>query len=158
MTSAKNNSNTSNLTIRSMTAQDIDTVITLERQIFPDPWPRSAFEDQIEDSGWYALVAEIGREIIGYACYMIVAHESHLTNVAVIPAFRRKLVAKRLLDTILQSVNAAGCEHILLEVRPSNEAAIAFYDKNDFQVLYRRPNYYRSPVEDALVMVKKLHS
>ena len=128
-------------------------VVALEQEIFPDPWPESGFFQQISNLGWGAIVAECDGTIIGYACYMMVATEGHLTNIAVPEAHRRKLVAKRLLETILQVIKKAGCEFILLEVRASNEAAIAFYSKYGFQDLYHRPRYYRNPVEDALVMV-----
>ncbi len=142
--------------IRHLVDADIDEVATLEKDIFPDPWPRSAFEEQLRGPQWGAIVAESGGHVIGYACYLIVATESHLTNIAVNPAFRRKSVAKRLLGRILEIVNESQCEMLLLEVRTSNHAAISFYERFGFQLLYRRPNYYRRPVEDALVMVRHL--
>jgi len=136
-----------------MTEADLPVVVALERDIFSDPWPESGFRQQMTSFGWGAIVAESDETIMGYACYMMVAGEGHLTNIAVASDHRRKLVAKRLLETILQVIKKAGCEFLLLEVRPSNEAAIAFYRKYGFQDLYRRPRYYRYPVEDALVMV-----
>ena len=136
-----------------MTADDLSAVVRIERNIFPDPWPKSAFEEQVSGSPWGGLIAESHGTIIGYACYYAVDIEGHLTNIAVDPEYRRKSVAKRLLDNILIIVQGLKCEFILLEVRASNTGAIAFYEKYDFQHLYRRPNYYRKPVEDALVMV-----
>lgn len=151
----KNGSKTeiADIKIRPMTEADLPVVLALEREIFPDPWPESGFLQQITSLGWGAIVAESDGTIMGYACYMMVATEGHLTNIAVVEAHRRKLVAKRLLEAILQVIKKAGCEFILLEVRPSNEAAIAFYRKYGFQDFYHRPRYYRYPVEDALVMV-----
>ena len=136
-----------------MTEADLPVVIAMEREIFPDPWPESGFIQQMTSLGWGAIVAESDGTIIGYGCYMMVATEGHLTNIAVAPAHRRKLVAKRPLEAILQVIKKAGCEFTLLEVRPSNKAAIAFYRKYGFEDLYHRPRYYRYPVEDALVMV-----
>ena len=49
-----------------------------------------------------------------------------------------------------------GAGRILLEVRPSNQPAIALYDKMDFHIIGRRPNYYPDTREDALVMAKNL--
>lgn len=143
--------------IREMIPADIDQVYQLERKIFPDPWSKSSFEEQITDSGWGAIVALNSGKIIGYACYFIAVNESHLTNIAVSPDFRRKSVAKQLLENILVIVENYNCEFLLLEVRPSNESAIAFYEKYDFKFLYRRPNYYHNPKEDALVLVKYLN-
>lgn len=136
-----------------MTPNDLTRVLELERNIFPDPWPQSAFEDQFNDTNWGSIVALSGDTIIGYACYVTVDIEAHLTNIAVESDYRRKLVAYQLLATILQAVKKENCEHILLEVRPSNKSAISFYDKNNFKILYRRPGYYQNPSEDAYVMV-----
>ena len=136
-----------------MVLTDLDTVVALEQNIFPDPWSYNAFKEQVEDKGWGGFVAESECGIIGYACYYIAAMESHLTNIAVTEDFRRKSVAKLLLDNIFKVVKEQKCEFLLLEVRPSNKSAITFYEKYDFKLLYQRPRYYRNPLEDALVMV-----
>lgn len=143
--------------IRPMVEADISQVIGLEKEIFPDPWPKSVFEEQFSSNEWSSFVAESDGVITGYACFMVVSDEAHLTNIAVAKAFRRKSVAKRLLKPILDVVKEKGCEFILLEVRSSNNAAIAFYESLDFRELYKRPHYYRSPDEDALVMVRYLN-
>jgi ribosomal-protein-alanine N-acetyltransferase len=140
--------------IRRMSTTDLTRVVALERNIFTDPWPRSAFEDALKDRDWGALVAECDGGLAGYALYLIVDVEAHLTNIAVAPEYRRKSVAKRLLEHIFTLVEVRKCDFLLLEVRPSNREAIAFYEQYGFQDLYRRPNYYRRPVEDAMVMVR----
>lgn len=144
------------ITLRELRRDDLDAVAALERLVFPDPWPRQAFEEQLASPDWGGLVAMAGSEIVAYACYLIVAQESHLANIAVAPAWRRKSVANRLMQRILDLITERQCEMLLLEVRISNAAAIAFYQKFGFEPLYRRRNYYRRPVEDAQVMVKYL--
>ena len=136
-----------------MTQDDLERVMELERNIFPDPWPRSVFEEQFDDNSRGGIVALSDDLIIGYACYLMVNIESHLTNIAVDPDYQRKLVAYHLLATILKAVKKENCEYILLEVRPSNKSAISFYDKNNFEILYRYSGYYQNPTEDAYVMV-----
>jgi ribosomal-protein-alanine N-acetyltransferase len=98
-------------------------------------------------------VTVIENKIAAYGCYLIITTEAHLTNLAVAPEFRRKSVARQLLGEILEIARRKECEYILLEVRPRNESAISFYEQAGFKLLYRRPRYYRNPVEDALVMV-----
>lgn len=142
------------LKIRLMKAADLDFVVKLESDIFPDPWSRSMFEEQLNGENWGGFVAEYEGEIVGYACYYIAVTEGHLTNIATRPEFRRKSVAKQLLDNILRVGLENECEFMLLEVRPSNTEAITFYKKYGFDLLYRRPDYYHNPVEDALVMVR----
>jgi ribosomal-protein-alanine N-acetyltransferase len=139
-----------------MTEADIPSVAGLEQEIFPDPWPSSSFSDALANDQWNAVVAEHEGVIVGYACFMIAAGESHLTNIATAPAYRRKSVAKHLLERILSTVSERGCELLLLEVRVSNTEAIDFYRQFGFAYLYRRPEYYRHPVEDALVMIRYL--
>jgi len=139
--------------LRLMTSVDIAAVSDIEEESFPDPWPRSAFEEIAKNPEHGALVAVIDDKIIGYGCYLVIANETHLSNLAVKPEFRRKSVAKQILDYIMTVARRKNCEYILLEVRPRNESAIAFYEQAGFKLLYRRPRYYRNPVEDALVMV-----
>ena len=152
MTGAKRAVETS-LIIRDMEQRDIDRVVELENIVFPDPWPRSAFVEQIGGDGWGAIVAETDGPVIGYGCYFTLDAEAHLTNIAVDPEHRRKSVAKQLLKTILGRAAEARCEYLILEVRESNTVARTFYERHGFRVLYRRPNYYRRPAEDAIVMV-----
>ena len=142
--------------IRKMTDADIARVADLEKEIFPDPWPRSSFDEIIDDSSWGNILADADGEIIGYACYMIDGHESRLANIAVAPIWRRKSVAKQLLQHILELVTESGCKLVLLEVRPSNAEARKLYGEFGFRDLYQKPNYYRRTVEDALVMVRYL--
>ena len=155
--SAATNSKALQVTLRPMTEADLPAIDELERICFSDPWPRTAFEEVLEGDNWTPLVAEAEGAIIGYSCHFEVAGEAHLANVAVDPRYRRKSVAKRLLNRILDLTRAHGCNQILLEVRPSNESACRFYLNAGFVELYRRPRYYRSPVEEAVVMCLRLN-
>ncbi len=147
-----------NVRIRPMTEDDISEVVALERDIFPDAWPAAAFEEAMAEPSWGCLVAEYGHKIVGYACLQIIDVEAHLTNIAVAAEHRRKNIARQLLGRILRTVRESKCHYLLLEVRPRNRAAIAFYEKHGFELMYKRPGYYRNPVEDALVFVLNLES
>lgn len=142
--------------VRPMTEDDISEIVALERDIFSDAWPASAFEEALAEPSWGCLVAEHKGEIVGYACLQAIDVEGHLTNIAVAPKHRRKNVARQLLGRILEIVRDSKCHYLLLEVRPRNRAAIAFYEKHGFELMYTRPAYYRNPVEDALVLVRYL--
>jgi [ribosomal protein S18]-alanine N-acetyltransferase len=139
---------------RRMSAEDIPRLCQLEQQIFPDPWPEQAFVEQLQGDEWGGFVAENSGIVTGYACYYLAPPEAHLTNIAVDPEWRRKSIAKRLLECVFETVQLASCEFLLLEVRSSNDGAVAFYERHGFKELYRRKNYYRRPNEDAKVMVK----
>ena len=139
--------------IRPATVDDLPAIMAIERDVFPDPWPESGFSDHLSDSNSDFVVAISGGEIVAYGCLMIVDCESHLTNIAVVKEYRRKSVAKQVLDHILSVAGSRNCDYLLLEVRPSNAEARSFYIKHGFELMYHRPEYYRNPVEDALVMV-----
>ncbi len=145
-----------NLIIRLMTGSDIRSVALMEVEIFPDPWPELTFTELFESLEDKILVAEIGGKIVGYAVYLRDYGEARLANIAVSSEFRGKSIAKKLLNCILDIAKEDNCQSIFLDVRPSNLNAIKLYREFGFEELYRRPAYYRTPSEDAIVMVKNL--
>lgn len=140
------------ISIRTLQLADIDTILELEQDIFDDPWPRELFEDYLDLAGTDFLVALDDSEIIGYAILELEADYGHLTNIAVARNWRRKSVAKRLMNRIFDIISAHGRETIVLEVRPSSTEALKLYERYGFREMYRKPNYYRRPVEEAIVM------
>ena len=92
--------------------------------------------------------------MLGYAGLHVVLDEGYIDNVAVRPNCRKQGIADRLLDVFCRF----GQEHLAfltLEVRPSNSAAVALYEKHGFQDAGRRKNYYEAPQEDALLLTKE---
>jgi ribosomal-protein-alanine N-acetyltransferase len=85
-----------------------------------------------------------------------VADEVHLANVAVAPDMRRRGLAQRFLGELLEAGTARGSRIVVLEVRRSNVAAQALYQRNGFFTVMIRRGYYRNDKEDALVMIKHL--
>jgi len=80
--------------------------------------------------------------------------EWELENIAVLHEFRHRGVGCALLSTLLEEARARQAERILLEVRVSNHAAIRLYGRSGFELLTRRSDYYRSPTEDALILMR----
>lgn len=140
-----------------MVRADIIEIAKMEKKIFSDAWSKSVFEEQFEEVGWGGEVALCGDKIIGYSCFCLADNETHLTNIAVLPEYRRKLVAKRLLESILGRATESGCVYVVLEVRFSNSNARAFYDKNGFSLLDQQSGYYSNPKEDAIIMIRYLN-
>ncbi len=99
------------------------------------------------------LVAVLRGNVAGFLVSRdVAADEKEILNLAVAPEFRRQGVAKALLFSCLEGFSGV----VILEVRESNRIARSFYQKLGFQELGRRPNYYSSPDESAIVM--KFHS
>ena len=139
-----------------MTADDLPSVLEIERACFSDPWPYSIFVTDLKSDQTTTLVARAGKHVIGFAICMVIVDELQLTNIAVDPDFRRKKVGHMLLERLFYIGERQGCKIMYLEVRRSNNGAISFYNKYGFDTLYERKGYYRNPPEDALVMVLNL--
>jgi ribosomal-protein-alanine N-acetyltransferase len=97
-----------------------------------------------------------GPSIAGFFAGWIVEDELHINNLATHPDYRRIGVARSLLEAVLDESGYRGVSFVILEVRASNEAAQALYKKLGFKLIGRRRDYYRVPVEDALVMRREL--
>jgi tRNA threonylcarbamoyladenosine biosynthesis protein TsaB len=138
--------------LRPMSRGDLATIATLERRIFSDPWPESFFVGELGQPLVYARVAERGSEIVGYAVSWLGAGAGHLGNLAVIPEQRRRGVARRLLEDLLDRARALMVKSLTLEVRASNAPAQALYRVYGFRLAGLRRGYYRDTGEDALVM------
>jgi len=97
-----------------------------------------------------------GPAIAGFFAGWIVEDELHINNLATHPDYRRIGVARSLLEAVLDESGYRGVSFVILEVRASNEAAQALYKKLGFKLIGRRRDYYRVPIEDALVMRREL--
>lgn len=143
--------------IRDMQIQDLDGVMTIEHLAFTTPWLRSSFENELllnTLARYY--VCEIEGTIAGYiGCWHII-DEGHITNVAVHPDYRRCGVAKALIRHLLTYAVDNHIEALTLEVRVSNEPAIALYSQFGFKPQGLRPKYYQDTQEDALIMWAQL--
>jgi ribosomal-protein-alanine N-acetyltransferase len=139
-------------TIRLMRKDDIDAVVILERQLFLDPWTKQSFETELKNvKHSFLYVIEYEKKIIAYIAAWCYAGEIHIGNIAVVPEFRRRGLAERLLNYVFEA--CGDCTDVFLEVRESNTAAFNLYKKIGFDVLGVRRSYYRNG-EDALVMKK----
>ncbi len=143
--------------IRRMDAHDLARVMEIEQQSYSMPWTESTFRGLLRRSDADLFVAETEAHVIaGYAVSWAVLEQGELGNVAVAPEFRRRGVAHRLLDAVVERAGQRGVRELFLEVRVSNIHARQLYQTYGFREVGRRRNYYMEPVEDALVMRKDL--
>lgn len=140
--------------IRPMRPEDLPQVAEIERAAFSVPWRETTFRRLLSHERTRAWSA-VDRDgaVAGYAIMWFTENGAQLGNLAVAEAHRRRGLGRRLVRTALESVrDADAADYLILEVRESNEAAIALYRGLGFRLLGRRSEYYRSPPEDALVM------
>lgn len=138
-----------------MTMGDVDAVHALECSVFPQPWSRANFSDSLA-AGYDAwLLRDAAGELAGYFVLMYALDEAHLLDVAVAGKRHGTGLGRRLLETLCARARQMGAESVLLEVRPSNERALAVYRRFGFAEIGRRKGYYpahEGKREDAIVM------
>ena len=142
--------------ILEMTAAHTGQIAELEKVCFHDPWSENSIAYELTSRLSYWLVAVENGEVVGYIGSQSVLGESDMMNVAVHPDHRRKGVAEALVLALAKDLKERDNVCLTLEVRVSNEPAIALYEKLGFTQVGRRPNYYRNPREDALILRKTL--
>ena len=138
--------------IRFARISDVAALAAIERRCFSDPWSVQGIEETIQYETTIALIAESGVQVAGYLMARVSGEEGDILNLAVVPEYRRKGIAGRLLERGLAVLAEAGVREAYLEVRESNGAALALYGGKGFKPVAVRPHYYRSPLEDALVL------
>jgi ribosomal-protein-alanine N-acetyltransferase len=140
--------------LRSATQADLLSVFRIEKSTFPQPWPFSAFERFLGEPAF--LVAVRDREVVGYVVADVTPNYGrdigHVKDLAVRPDARGVGLGRRLLSQAIRRMATDGAALVKLEVRASNDPALALYRDEGFELLRRVPGYYEDG-ETALVMV-----
>lgn len=135
-----------------MTIRDLDAVLVIERASFSQPWSRDMFWVEVSENPCSRFfVAETAGGVVGYVGGWVVVDEMQVISLAVRPDARRRGLASRLLERLFTSAGE-GLARASLEVRRSNQAAIAMYGRFGFREAGVRIGYYDDPREDALLM------
>lgn len=139
-----------------MEGRDVDAVLAIQA-VSPESaqWIAADYDLLIRPatSAW---IAEQSSQTVGFIVLRHVSDEVEILNIAVRPDSRRQGVASELLNIALQQSAQNGARRAYLEVRASNAAAIRFYEHHSFRASGRRPRYYSSPAEDAVILVSEL--
>lgn len=149
------------LIVRAGTPDDIAAIAAIEAQSFPrqqgvEPaWDTQALGDQLERPHTRLFVAQSPTQIIGYCLLWLVVDEAEILTLAVIPSHRRQGVGSELLEGVMNRVAAEGAHAIYLDVRETNVAGKALYERAGFIQIGERKKYYDG-VENALVLKRKL--
>lgn len=137
-----------------MSAEDLDAVAQIERDLYPFPWTRGNFSDalQVGNSVW--TLRDVHQQVCAYAVLMIAVDEAHLLNLSVARAHQRQGLGWRMLDWMALRAREHGAHQLILEVRPSNPDARRLYERYGFKTIGVRRGYYPAEGgrEDADVM------
>ena len=136
-----------------MVESDLDAVLAIEGAVYSHPWTRGNFADSLR-AAYACRTWRLGGELLGYFVVMMAAGEAHLLNLSIAAAQQRRGHGSALLRAALQLARGLGARRITLEVRPSNLAGKALYEKFGFAKVSLRRGYYPAPGgrEDALVL------
>lgn len=138
--------------IRKIGENDIEAIASLESEIFSDTWSEKSIKETYENRNACILGAYKEGVLAGYVIFYYVLDEGEIARIAVSPQYRRQGVADQIFAGLLDFCAEKSIERILLDVRISNEPAIAFYRKSGFAEDGIRKNFYENPKEDALLM------
>ena len=143
--------------IRAFRLEDIPALVSItEESSQAASWSKESFEEFRKSEGFLGLVSEGAGRVSGFVVGRQVMDEGEILNLAVRRQNRRKGEGQALLSAVLEELHRRGVRRVHLEVRESNETAIAFYQKQGFAKTGRRPGYYREPEEAAVLMEKRI--
>jgi ribosomal-protein-alanine N-acetyltransferase len=141
-----------------MQPEDLQPVQAIDRISFSLPWPASAYRYELHENPnsllWVAEVTQPGgdRAVAGMVVVWLIIDEAHIATIAVHPDYRGHGIAGELMAAALRGSHARGMLTATLEVRLGNQPAQNLYRRFQFEVVGRRPRYYRDNNEDALIM------
>lgn len=161
MNGASTTSTAAALRFAMMRAQDVEAVVAVENDAYPFPWTRGNFLDSLASRYDAWTLREADARLAGYFLLMHAVDETHLLNITVRPDLHGRGYGRMLLDKVIQLALDAKMRSVLLEVRPSNEHALAVYRHCGFQQIGIRKQYYPAAGtsrEDAIVMRLMLDS
>ena len=139
--------------VERMEARHLQAVAELEQICFEEPWSARSLELLIGEMATGFVCTDENGQVAAYGGMLWAPDEGQITNIATHPAYRRMGLGRAVLKALEGQARERGCKMLSLEVRASNQAAIALYAAEGFTVEGRRKNFYRAPTEDALVML-----
>ena len=140
--------------ISKMQESDIDELVKIDKICFSSPWSYNSFKAELENKNSYFIVCKYNNKAIGYAGLYKILDETYISNIALLPDYRKKGIGRKLLVSLINYAQNNRASFISLEVRKSNYIAINLYKSEGFVLSGLRKNFYSSPKEDGLIMTK----
>lgn len=140
--------------LREMQEEDLEDVARLEKLLFDPAWTKEDFLHELKSNDYAHYYVLVDKKVVGYAGFWYAYENCELTTIGIDPRSQGKGLSKLLMDHGLKKAHENGCKNYSLEVRVSNERAIALYKKYDYEICAIRKDYYADH-EDAYLMVRK---
>nr|WP_312578816.1 ribosomal protein S18-alanine N-acetyltransferase [Sedimentibacter sp.] len=142
--------------VREIKFNDLDEIAEIEKICFSLPWSKELLSKELLNKMAYYQCATVNGTVVGYMGMWKICDEGHITNIAVLPEYRKKGIASKLISKMFDVCRCSEIKNITLEARESNLEAIRLYEKFGFESSGKRPNYYQRPNESAVIMWKKI--
>jgi len=142
------------ITIRTVSREDLERVYDIEKESFKDPYPLAFISFLYDTDQKTFLVAEKDGTVVGYIIASAENNKGHIISIAIHPSERRKEIGRALMGEILKILKEIGVTTVILEVRKSNIEAQKLYEFLGFKYSHDLDKYYCD--EDALVYFKTL--
>jgi [ribosomal protein S18]-alanine N-acetyltransferase len=142
---------------RPMVTEDLQPVLEIEERCYDFPWTIGVHRDCLR-VGYSCWVLDLPNRLGGYGVMSVAVGEAHLLNLCIDLPIRQQGWATRFLDHLMQIARERHAEVMLLEVRPSNQAALRLYEQAGFSEVGFRRGYYpaRNGREDAIILARDL--
>lgn len=140
--------------LRDMNPADVDAILRIEQEVHAHPWTRGNFTDALKSDCMCKVYADEG-VMLGYVVLMPAVDEMQLLNIGIAAAYQRRGLGRKLLGEAMKMARGLNMRRMLLEVRPSNLAALGLYRDAGFGEIGLRRGYYpadNNAREDAIVM------
>ncbi|GHU62798.1 ribosomal-protein-alanine acetyltransferase [Clostridia bacterium] len=138
--------------IRRAEIGDQEQILDLQRKCFKEPWSETVCQEALQNPIYFNLVACIEQKLVACLICVLITSEAEIQSLAVLEQYRRQGIASLLLERIIQYLHNKDIQDIFLEVRQSNLSAIQLYQHFGFVQQGLRKDYYRKPIESALLM------
>ena len=149
--------------IRNARIEDVESIFSIQTECGLSPWPRSAYEAEVNREDSIILVAAgTNSDTAGFITGRVIpagsgpSSHAEIYNLGVRERLRRQGTGSALLDRFVNICMRFGVGEVFLEVRKSNLAAIGFYGVHGFVKTGERKNFYADPVESAEIMTMRL--
>ncbi len=140
--------------IERMAADHVDGIAAIERESFSRPWTKEGIAAELDSKTAVFFVASEGGCAVGYIGFHVILDEGYMANLAVLPQYRRRGIARALLEEAVRYCENNGVSFLSLEVRRSNTPAIDLYRSFGFEKVGERKRFYHEPEEDADIMTR----
>lgn len=134
----------------------LESTAELEKQCFAHPWTADGLKTLVREGGvGFAAIEKPSGKVLSYAGMIFASDMADITDVATLPQYRRQGLSKAVMVRLLEYAAEKNVTSVALDVRVSNLAAITLYEGLGFEIAGKRPRFYRTPPEDAYVMIKQ---